>query len=195
VEHDTLKSLHRPVYAEFLFGATLYIVENRPRRSTLGQPPEVRHREYPLPARRSFRRECGPGKTCDFRDAGKLALNPAPPTLRNTRADRVTAGLGLASLLHRLKLPEASPSHRTRQHAGCLGAHLDPCHEVSSSLMGGARRQRDTELLSFFEVEAIGLVLVSGRRRVVASGPACPFEPSFPPPCRSRRARCQVRSS
>ena len=108
MEDHTLKSLHRPVRAEFLFGGALHIVENWPGRSTFGQPPEVRHRKNPLPARRSFRHECGPGKTCDFRDTGKLALNPAPPTLCNTRAALVTAGLGLAWLLHRLTLPEPS---------------------------------------------------------------------------------------
>jgi len=67
--------------------------------------------------------------------------------------------------------------------------------DLYTVLTGGARRQRDTELLSFFEVGASGFVLVSGRRRVVASGPACPFEPSFLPPCRSQRARCRVSGS
>src|SRR5438552_15206938 len=110
MEDHTLKSLHRPVHAEFMLRGALHIVENRPGRTTFGQPPEVRHREHPLPARRSFRHECGPRKPCDFRGAGKLALNPAPPSLRNRRADFVTARLGLLPLLHRLTLPEGSQS-------------------------------------------------------------------------------------
>src|ERR1700693_33902 len=129
VEDHTLKSLHRPVHAEFLFGGALHIVENRPGRSTFGQPPEVRHREHPLPARRSFR-ECGPHKPCDFRDAGKPALNPAPPTLLNSRADLVTARLRFPSLLHRLTLPEGSQSHACRNRLPTISSLREPAYEI-----------------------------------------------------------------